>query len=177
MLDWVSAGRTARGENWDLSVWRGLNEIWTVCEDGGKRLLLRDNIILDNSSSIWSSMHGHCIFGTLILRGPAFEQLAAFFLAEFAALPRIGACDFRSQDKKNEDERKKRSRMELWRDARLQLEKEEGLLWSAASVRGCVVVKFGARRVEGGRMWIGEMIGAEGSVAEGFGGDALMCVR
>jgi len=177
MLDWVSAGRTARGENWDLTAWRGRNEIWAVHEDKKQKLLLRDSIILDDETSIRGSMHGHSIFGTLILRGPAFGQLSAFFLQEFAALPRIGARDFRSQAKKNEDEALQRSRAELWRDARLQLEKDVGLLWSAATVRGCVVVKFGALTVEGGRMWIGSMIREESSVADQFGEDTLICLR
>lgn len=180
LLDWVSAGRTARGEDWDLGAWSGRNEVWTAAHPEGKgRLLLRDNVILDGDTGeeLKKRMHDLGIFGTLVLRGPRVEALAAFFLAEFSSLPRIGARDFRSQDKMDSDGGVILSRRESWRQTRLKQEKEDGLLWSAAKVRGCIVVKFGARTVEGGRTWIGSMLKEEGTIEQEFGEDSLMCVR
>ncbi|KAE8444269.1 hypothetical protein EG329_000676 [Mollisiaceae sp. DMI_Dod_QoI] len=184
LLDWVSAGRTARGENWDLRAWSGRNEVWLAPQSNEKaRLLLRDNVIIEREAldstvqDLRKKMQGMGIFGTLVLRGPMMEALAAFFMSEFAALPRIGARDFRSQDKKEKDDRLGVSRQEAWRYSRLNQEKEDGLLWSAAKVRGCIVVKFGARTVEGGRNWIGGMLKEDGSIASNFGEDAIMCIR
>jgi urease accessory protein len=183
-LDWVSAGRTARGENWDLQAWRGRNEVWVAAEPGGKRrLLLRDSVILEENNSdpkekaLRNKMQQMGIFGTLVLRGPLLEDLAAFVLAEFASLPRIGARDFRSQDKMDKDHGLTLSPEENWRQTRLEQEKADSVLWSAAKVRGCTVVKFGARTVEGGRLWIGNLLKREGSISRLFGDDSTMCVR
>jgi len=184
LLDWVSAGRTARGENWDFSAWRGRNEIWAAAQLEQKaRLLLRDNVILERDTSnteeksLKKNMRNLGIFGTLVLRGPLVDNLAAFFLSEFSSLPRIGARDFRSQEKMDKDSGIRLSRMAEWRKLRLQQEKNDNVLWSAAKVRGCTVVKFGAHTVEGGRNWIGSMVIEQGSIAEHFGADSLICLR
>ncbi|OGE47508.1 hypothetical protein PENARI_c042G03017 [Penicillium arizonense] len=51
VLDWVTQGRTSRGENWNFRFWRGRNEVWAADEKTGKsRLLLRDSVILDDES-------------------------------------------------------------------------------------------------------------------------------
>lgn len=184
LLDWVSAGRTARGEQWDFWTWRGRNEIWTAeSSKHPAKLLLRDNILLQGGSSgtmdvdLKMKMQGLGIFGTLFLKGPLVDQLAQFFLAEFSKLPRIGARDFRSQERIKAEDSKSLPRKELWRIARLKQEKEDNLLWSVAQARGCTVVKFGARTVEGGRVWLKEMIKEDGSIADEFGEDATMCIR
>lgn len=181
LLDWVSAGRSARGEQWDLTTWGGRNEVWAA---GLKpRLLLRDNIVLDGDEgngygkTLKNKMHNIELFGTLVLRGPLIDALAAFFIAEFAVLPRLKAQDFRSQERIEKDSKIILSREELWRQSRLLQEKESGLLWSAAKVRDCTVVKFGCRTVEGGRTWIGSMIKEEGSIEKNFGENALMCIK
>jgi urease accessory protein UreH len=192
LLDWVTQGRTARGEDWSFVRWVGRNEIWTVTDhdsangavkDKG-RLLVRDAVILDSKQpqdaqlkNLRASMHGMAIFGTLILRGPLVKDLGDFFLAEFAALPRLGARDFRSDETKRLEAGDKTSPLERWRAERVWMEKESKLLWSAANVRGCVVVKFGAPSVEAGRLWVGSMLIQEGSTAKNFGDHALMCVR
>jgi urease accessory protein len=183
LLDWVSAGRTARGEDWDLWTWRGRNEVWLAAPPTGKaRLLLRDNVILEGEdqnpgSSLRGKMQGMGIFGTLVLRGPMVQSLADFFMAEFAALPRIGARDFRSQERMAKDSVLVLPRLEIWRQSRLGQEKADGVWWSAAQVRGCTVVKFGAHTVEGGRTFIGSMLKEEGSIANHFGDDSTMCIR
>ncbi|KAJ4250522.1 hypothetical protein NW762_011776 [Fusarium torreyae] len=184
LLDWVTQGRVARGENWSFRKWTGRNEIWLQNpeETDADRLLVRDSIILSREASksvgrsLPEMMQHMAISGTLILRGAKTKSLGEFFQNEFAALPRIGARDFRSPEAMAEDNTNI-SDLERWRLQRLEREKEGGVLWSAANVRGCVVVKFGAKTVEAGREWIGSMIVQEGSIASEFGEKALMCLR
>ncbi|KAF5722495.1 urease accessory protein [Fusarium mundagurra] len=183
LLDWVTQGRVARGENWSLRKWTGRNEIWLQDpQTTTDRLLVRDSIILsrDASKSVGRTlpemMQHMAISGTLILRGSKTKSLGEFFQNEFAALPRIGARDFRSPEAMARSITDV-SDFERWRLQRLKEEKEGGVLWSAANVRGCVVVKFGAKTVEAGREWIGSMIIQEGSIASEFGDKSLMCLR
>ncbi|KAK3325693.1 UreD urease accessory protein-domain-containing protein [Apodospora peruviana] len=171
LLDWVTQGRTARGEDWSFVRWIGRNEVWS-CADvstaGGDRLLVRDAVILDGNQahpqlkSLRESMQSMGVVGTLLLRGPLVKTLGEFFLAEFAALPRLGSRDFHNEHAKKVTDNTLPP-LEKWRLERLRMEKETRLLWSAAHVRGCVVVKFGAPAVEAGRLWIGSMLAFEGS--------------
>ncbi|KAI1117205.1 UreD-domain-containing protein [Nemania sp. NC0429] len=185
LLDWVTHGRSARGENWSLTRWVGRNEIWAsdITQRSKPRLLVRDTIILDGENrsaklqTLQESMYNHAVVGTLVLRGPMMKKTGEFFLSEFAALPRIGARDFRSAETREREAAAPQLPIESWRAARLAQEKKCDLLWSAASVRGCVIVKFGAATVEAGRDWIGTMLLREGSVEREFGEQALMCVR
>ncbi|KAI6782917.1 Urease accessory protein-like protein [Emericellopsis cladophorae] len=183
-LDWVTQGRTARGENWSFVSWKGCNEVWLAghSPDAKPRLLVRDTVLLSSPDSVVlgrslrDAMHQMAVFGTLILRGPKVQRLADFFTTEFAALPRLGARDFRTiEDQAKEDSQL--SELERWRARRIRMEREQGILWSAAQVRSCVIVKLGARTVEGGREWVGAMLSKEGSVEEHFGEEALMCVK
>lgn len=186
VLDWVSCGRAARGENWGFWRYGSRNEIYLVEDEGekekearAKRLLLRDNLVLDvgaeeqDVGSIAARMDGMGVFGTLILYGPLFERLGRFFMAEFKRLPRIGGSKWDSGSGDEEEV----TEAEVRRVVRHRQETADGLLWSAASVRGCVVVKFGAREVEGGRKWVRTMLETEGSVVEQFGERSLMCLR
>ncbi|KAK3685698.1 UreD urease accessory protein-domain-containing protein [Podospora appendiculata] len=186
LLDWVTQGRTARGEDWSFVRWAGRNEVWTTTDNaaaGGDRLLVRDAVILDGAQTnpqlktLRESMHTMGVMGTLLLRGPLMKSLGEFFLAEFTALPRLGARDFRNDEAKRTADERLLAPLEKWRLARLQMEKQSKILWSAANVRGCVVVKFGAPAVEAGRLWIGSMLAHEGSISRDFGDHALMCVR
>ncbi|KAH8179629.1 ureD urease accessory protein [Sarocladium implicatum] len=186
VLDWVTQGRTARGEDWDLIKWTGRNEVWLDDGDSGKsgkrRLLVRDNVVLSGPDStalgrsLRTTMHKLGIFGTLILRGDCFTALGDFFLSEFDASPRIGERDFRTAEAKRKAD-DSLSEHDRWRAQRNDKERATGLLWSAARVRGCVVVKFGAHSVEVGREWVGSMLAREGSIESQFGPDASMCVR
>lgn len=175
IVDWVSEGRRARGESWDFTAWRGRNEIWTTWEREGKsgrRLLVRDSVIL-KGENIRGRMDNMGIFATVILHGPLFEHLTLFFLGEFKLLPRIGGRNWGpdGQVAKELTEREK------WREGRLQREGRDGLVWTAARVRGCTIVKFGAREVEGAKVWLEGMLKEEGSVGREFGEGGLMCVR
>jgi urease accessory protein len=191
VLDWVSEGRTARDEIWSLSGWRGRNEVWSLPEtaqDGGEqrgRLLLRDTVILEGGGAELAGRFGEGlagrmdrlgVFGTLIIRGPLFKSLATFLLQEFEALPRIGGRNWDGLVKTEG------SPLEERRRRRLAKEEEDGVIWTAASVRGFVVVKLGARTVEGARNWLREMLsgedeGGEGMVEREFGEGALLCLR
>ena len=181
LLDWVTEGRSARGENWSFVRWHGKNEVWVGEGEADKgRLLVRDSVLLEGdryqipNQTLREIMQSNAVFGTLILRGPMMKRLGDFFMAEFTALPRIGARDF--EDKGGECQ-KDSGKDAAWRRRRLHLENKERVLWSSASIRGCVVVKFGSRTVEGGRMWLGSMLAHQGDIATSFGAQALMCVR
>lgn len=184
LLDWVTQGRAARGEDWSFTRWTGRNEVWTQGSDLGQkgRLLIRDNVILSQDGSkpvglpLKDTMHKMSVLGTLILTGPVMESIGDFFMAEFTALPRIGSRDFRSKEDQEKDAEEK-PEFERWRARRIAMEKQHNILWSAAQVRGCVIVKFGAATVEAGRSWIGTMLRREGSIASHFGDSALMCVE
>ena len=158
--------------------WVGKNEVWRVQrDDEGKekrRLILRDNVILDGNTvtegGLAKKMDGMGVFGTVICMGPLFENLGKFFVEEFKRLPRIGGRDWGDEEvDATEDEKMRRNRCKS--------EKEDGVLWTAASVRGLVLVKFGAREVEGARKWLGWMLRENDTVGKEFGDGALMCVK
>ncbi|KAG5951543.1 hypothetical protein E4U53_002858 [Claviceps sorghi] len=184
LLDWVTAGRTARGENWSFFKYTGRNEVWLRGDDRsqGDRLLVRDTVILSRDGTravgqpLCDTMHNMAVVGTLILRGHVLGKLGEFFIAEFDALPRLGARDFRTQQARDEDANQMTD-LERWRAKRLGYEAREGVLWSAARVRGCVVVKFGTPAVESAREWIGSMLVQDGTIHSHFGEEALMCVK
>ncbi|KAH7083590.1 UreD urease accessory protein-domain-containing protein [Paraphoma chrysanthemicola] len=173
--DWVTSGRSARGENWDIYEYRSRNEVWTSDDAGKRRLLLRDNLILDKNGrtdmALSSRMDNCSVFGTLIIRGPSFSSLAQFFLDEFEALPRIGGRNWGDTAQPDLTPR------EQWRLGRQQREISGGLIWSAANVRGFVLVKFASREVEGSRGWLRDMIQQDGSVLRAFGERALLCLK
>ncbi|KAI4231916.1 MAG: hypothetical protein LQ352_008376 [Teloschistes flavicans] len=164
-----------------------------------KRLLLRDNLILSNPT-LHTRVDGHAIFGTLILTGPLLSPLARFFIDEFNTMPRLGARDFthptptipqstlnnpksttttESASTNNEsEEASAEQRREQWRTKRHAREKEEGILWTATRVKGgIVVVKFAARSVEAGRLWVRGMVREEGSLERAFGPGALIALK
>jgi urease accessory protein len=178
-LDWISSGRPANGEHWSFYRCGSRNEIYLALPNRKCRLLLRDNILLDDhgmENSIAARMNDQAVFGTLIIYGPLFETLGQFFMDEFKALPRIGGrkWDSRGSESGSEEEV---DPLVAWRAARQRQETADSLLWSAASLRGCVVVKFGARGVEGGRRWLAAMLQQEGTVVREFGERALLCLR
>ncbi|OMP83778.1 putative urease accessory protein ureD-like [Diplodia seriata] len=193
VLDWVSEGRSARGEHWDCYEYTSRNEVWLAPSeaelepkdwDGAEtgRLLLRDNVILNNEGGEGAAAAGTIVgrmdelaaFGTLILYGAQFELLGNFFLDEFQAMPRIGAKKWHTA---TADEHQEPTPQEAWRAERLQQEVDDGVLWTAAAVRGAVLVKFGAKSVEGARKWLGSMIKSEGTVEKHFGERAVLCLK
>jgi urease accessory protein len=179
VCDWVTSGRSARGENWDLYEYRSRNEVWSTTNAANgslKRvLLLRDSLILDKNGQIGMAfaerMDGYSVFGTLIVRGPVFAKLSKFFLEEFEALPRIGGRDW------GDAAQPELTPMELRRVARQTRERIDGVIWSAAHVRDFVLVKFASREVEGSRHWLRDMLREEGSIVENFGERAILCLK
>ncbi|KAK7544785.1 UreD urease accessory protein-domain-containing protein [Phyllosticta citribraziliensis] len=199
-LDWVSEGRGARGEHWGFWSYVSRNEVYltpssSASQDNAParpkakdRLLVRDNIMLHNgveggsvttAGDVLGRMDGLAAVGTLVLCGPVFVALGAFFMDEFAALPRIGAKTWSSgaAAAAPEDSQSELSKQEIWRADRLRQEADDGVLWTAANVRGSVLVKVGAKTVEGARSWLGRMIKREGSVEREFGEGALLCLK
>src|SRR5947207_424700 len=122
-------------------------------------------------AGILDKTDGMGVFGTLILYGPTFQALAAFFLDEFRNQPRIGAKNWsdRIGEKPTSEETRARERSHE--------EKANDLLWTAANRRDFVVVKFGAREIGGARQWIGDMIRRQGSIEKEFGPQALIGLR
>ncbi|KAM3422803.1 UreD-domain-containing protein [Cercospora zeina] len=177
VLDWVSNGRPANGEDWSFFRYGSRNEVYASQPNGARKLLLRDNMVLNSqhiSGSMSHRMHGLAVYGTLILNGDMFAALSTFFLREFKALPRIGN---RKWDSGSDDEERMMDPVLVKRLRRQQTETASKVLWSAASIRGCVVVKFGAPTVEAGRRWLWTMLSDEGSIVEEFGERALLCLR
>ncbi|KAF2678584.1 UreD-domain-containing protein [Lentithecium fluviatile CBS 122367] len=173
--DWVTSGRSARGENWDIHEYKSRNEVWATDVTGKKRLLLRDNLILDKhgrtGTQLAERMDSYSVFGTLIIRGAVFSTLSQHFLHEFEALPRIGGRNW------GDTAEHELTPMEQKRALRQHREKEDGLIWSAANVRGFVLVKFASRDVEGSRNWLRDMIKEEGSILRSFGERAILCLK
>lgn len=163
MLDWVTEGRKARGESWTLWGWKGRNEVREFDQTSKGRLLIRDAVTLTDSSlggiGLTDKTNDLGIFGTLIVYGPLFASLGHFFMECFKGQPRIGAKDFSGDSKP---------------DPR---HLDDGLLWTAAAVRGFVLVKFGAKELDGARQWLGELLRQEGTVEKHFGHQALLCLR
>lgn len=189
LLDWVSEGRKARGESWTLSSWRGRNEVRELSSEASNsssnsnsqkgRLLIRDALILENGrggdhenlggQDLTTKTNGLGVLGTLIVYGPMWKTLAASLMAEFQSLPRIGAQSWRGDPTTTDEERE-----DLARTAR---QRADGLLWTAAQVRGFVLLKFGAKDLDAARRWLCEMLRKEGSVEREFGHQALLCLK
>jgi urease accessory protein len=178
VCDWVCQGRSALGENWDFYKYTSKNEVWLESQLGPSKgkLLLRDNLILDNngifSNGLVERMDELGVFGTLIIRGPMFERLGKYFLDEFERLPRIGG---RKWD--TDTDQVEASKDEVARLHRQKQETADRLLWTAAHIRGFVLVKFGARQVEGAKRWLTAMMKSEGTVPREFGERSLLCLK
>ena len=174
VCDWVSEGRTARGEKWSFRTYTSRNEVWLVDAQKKRRLLLRDNMILNHCSgaaaeTVANRMKDLGVYGALILCGDMFRMLGSYFMTEFKALPQIGSRQWDVPEKPTPEEAERASRVEQ--------ESKDGVVWTAALVRGFVVVKFGAREVEGAKRWLRHMLKIDGTVEQEFGEQALLCLR
>lgn len=186
LLDWVSEGRRARGERWGFWEWSGRNEVRERKKSDGSvdaeefgqgRLVLRDLVVLSDQHgfgeagggrSLLERTEGMAVFGTLILHGEMFAALGHFLMEIFSGLPRIGAKDWNETREKSDEDRKGKKGLDWNR---------EGLLWTAARVRGCVVVKFGAKEIDVAKGWLFDLLSTEGTVENEFGHQALFCLR
>ena len=177
MLDWVSEGRPARGESWTLWGWKGRNEVRAFDPKSRGRLLLRDVVMLtdDNLGGVGlvEKTDEMGVFGTLIIYGSQFKDLGQFFVQQFVKQPRIGGKNWSVDD----EPKSHAARIDEAAVSLQQLtEQRDGLLWTVASVRGSVLVKFGAKEVDSARRWLGRMLRSEGSVERNFGHQSLMCL-
>ena len=184
VCDWVCEGRQARGESWSFQRYVSTNDIcidypkdMIQLQEGelARRLMLRDKMLIDRRSHVdvgfRSKVNSLGVLGTLMLRGSVFARLGQCFLDEFRELPRIGG---RVWENGGDQAREPKA---LERRVRHEKEVEDGLLWTAAASRGNVIVKFGARNVEGARRWLGYMLRQDGTIAREFGERALLCLR
>lgn len=179
VLDWVSNGRSANGENWSFCRYASCNEVNLVKANGNKTLLLKDSLLLDDhtiDSVLTARMHGMAIIGTFILFGQQYSALMQFMLNEFKLQPRVGGRTWESESTGDGTHKQHRDAQQTWRDARHTREQHNGLLWSAAHIRGVVVVKFCAKELEHARQWLRDMLEAEGTVVRHFGERALLCL-
>jgi urease accessory protein len=177
MLDWVSEGRRARGESWTLWEWRGRNEVRTFDPASRGRLLLRDAVTLTDATlagiGLTEKTNEMGIFGTLIIYGSVFSGLGRFFMEHFGSQQRIGAKNFSDHTTDADAEGGKN----LLKEGYAQLQNIAGLLWTAANVRGFVLVKFAARDPDSARLWLGTLLRLEGTVQRHFGHQALIGLR
>lgn len=155
VLDWLSEGRSARGEHWALHRLESRNEVFA---EG--RLLLRDAVVLDGAlvggETLRARMHGFTCVATVIVRGPLFDGLVRYVLAQYLREPRVGARGFGGT-----------------------VERRWDVLWTAASVRGFLVVKVSGGEPEEVRGFLRELLeegkggggGGGGGSDNGHGGD------
>ena len=192
-LDWVTSGRSARGEHWDCSYYSSRNEVFAAAPQFGTgrgRLLLRDNIVLDSQdraaklfgTTIAQRVHGAAVIGTLIIHGPVFSGLGDFFAEEFRTLPRLGAPRsilLASSSSTGEQSGQVDSGRKHWRERRLNLERQGNVLWTASTLRNgaFTLVKFSASTLESARQWLRAMLVEEGSVVREVGDRGLMCLK
>lgn len=148
VLDWLTEGRSARGEHWALHRLESRNEVFA-----GGRLLLRDALVLDaelvGGETLRGRMDGVACVATVIVRGPRFAGLVRYVLDRYLREPRVGARGFGGATEKR------------WE-----------VLWTAASVRGCLVVKVSGGELQEVRGFLRELLEErkEGGVGEGEGG-------
>lgn len=204
VLDWVTQGRTSRGENWNFRFWRGRNEVWATDEKTGKsRLLLRDSVILDDEieedlagsdedldeDAGESGLNSHSgraetpppqaglvPLNVIQERTRPHGVLGTLILSGpvFDSLGSYLMQQFNSQP---------RIGSRNWSSTAPSSAPEPSLstkgdvTWTAARVRaGFVLVKFGAKDFETAKDWLGGLLREEGSIIREFGEEALFCL-
>ena len=153
LLDWVTSGRPARGENWTLSSFRSRNDIFEIpspeepspkepspeklSPPRDKKLVLRDTLILN--SNVARSMSPHECFATLILRGPLLQTFSESVVEKFRNEERV-----RRPSAFNANEGKR-----------------DRATWTAGMARGCCVVKVMGEKSEVVKEFLRELIVVE----------------
>ncbi|KAJ5782563.1 hypothetical protein N7457_004337 [Penicillium paradoxum] len=205
VLDWVTQGRTSRGENWNFRFWRGRNEVWAEDEKTGKsRLLLRDSVILDDESEDLddSDMSEDEVESTnrnmqnglanradlppqapagltplnLIAERTRPHGVVGTLILSGPVFEALGSFFL------HQFQSQPRIGGRNWSDhapsvPEPSLSLQGAVTWTAARVRaGFVLVKFGAKDFETAKHWLGGLIREEGSVAREFGEEALFCL-
>lgn len=117
---------------------------------------------LVGGETLQSRMDGFACVATVIARGPLFVGLVRYVLERYQREPRVGAKGFGGVRERRWD-----------------------VLWTAASVRGFLVVKVSGRELQEVRGFLREMLEEEkggkgeeeGDVVREFGEEALRCLR
>lgn len=73
LLDWITAGRMSRGEEWDFAAYRSINEIWL-----SDKRIARDALLLERDQSerrsVKDRMAPYNCYACLFLCGPKTES-------------------------------------------------------------------------------------------------------
>ncbi|KAL5048182.1 hypothetical protein BDW71DRAFT_178095 [Aspergillus fruticulosus] len=193
VLDWVTQGRTSRGENWDFHLWKGKNEIWLLDEPTSppssnsenneknekkekKKLLLRDSLILDDETSTSTPQAGNNPPKYLIREHTSPHGVIGTLILYGPVFEKLSSYfveKFTSLP---------RIGARNWSSSALAAVEvpqnyDAQVTFTAARVRaGCVLVKFGAADFETAKDWLGGILREEGSIAREFGEEALFCL-
>jgi urease accessory protein len=205
VLDWVTQGRTSRGENWNFRFWKGRNEVWAADEKTGKsRLLLRDSVILDDEQEDElatdesdddneDSSHGlnpqpdggdvppQAQAGLLplnvIQERTRPHGVVGTLILSGPVFDKLGS--FLIEQFTSQPRIGSRN----WSSSATSSAPEDSatargdVTWTAARVRaGFVLVKFGAKDFETAKHWLGGLLREEGSIVREFGEEALFCL-
>ena len=175
VCDWASDGRPARNEHWNLRKYVSKLDVWAVSASGERRLLLRDNTVLqadsgkDVSKTITDRV-GNCgVCGTLLIYGPLFVSLGNFFVTQFTSL--------RKTEVEEHDRVCVREKELVYEDKRLEvcgMGRQSDIVWTASTTRGVVIVKFSAATVECAKHWMRAMLLSEGTLEREFGERSMM---
>jgi len=93
LVDWISAGRIARGERWAFRRYRSRNEIR---RDG--RVLFLDSVLLENDGALnnrFRTGRFNCL-GMVLILGPKLQTFAEQILQRFDSMPVEPAADLPS---------------------------------------------------------------------------------
>ncbi|KAJ6005617.1 hypothetical protein N7451_003561 [Penicillium sp. IBT 35674x] len=200
VLDWVTQGRTSRGENWNFRFWKGRNEVWAADEKTGKnRLLLRDSVILDDESEAidadddeeldiggMSGSNSHLVHAdtpsqaglvplNIIQERTRPHGVVGTLILSGPVFDSLGTYfmhQFTSQPRIGSRNWSSESSA-----PEPSISTNGDVTWTAARVRaGFVLVKFGAKDFETAKVWLGGLLREEGSIAREFGEEALFCL-
>ncbi|PYH91707.1 UreD-domain-containing protein [Aspergillus ellipticus CBS 707.79] len=196
LLDWVTQGRTSRGENWDFHLWRGRNEIWSTApatehdtpgqKPKKKQLLLRDSLILDSEVDLDAESDSED--GTLgstrthdqnLIRERTHPYGVVGTLILYGPVfERLGAFmleRFTSLPRIGARNWASSSLEQAATDAAPNY--DSLVTFTAARVRGgFVLVKFGAEDFATAKDWLGMVLREEGTILSEFGEEALFCM-
>lgn len=205
VLDWVTQGRTSRGENWNFRFWKGRNEVWATDEKTGKsRLLLRDSVILDDETEDDLASEDSDEDNEEMSHGlnPHPDGADVPPQAQAGLLP-LNVIQERTRphgvvgtlilsgpvfDKLGsflieQFTSQPRIGSRNWSSSAPSSAPEDSatargdVTWTAARVRaGFVLVKFGAKDFETAKHWLGGLLREEGSIVREFGEEALFCL-
>ncbi|PWY88994.1 hypothetical protein BO70DRAFT_385161 [Aspergillus heteromorphus CBS 117.55] len=195
ILDWVTQGRTSRGENWDFHLWRGKNEVWTTVPADQdptstrasekpvtkKKLLLRDSLILDSEIDPCSNSNSSSGAGStenLIRSRTHPHGIIGTLILHGPVFERLASFildKFTSLPRIGGRNWSSTSASEAATDVSPTY--DSLVTFTAARVRGgFVLVKFGAQDFATAKDWLGGVLREEGTVGREFGEEALFCL-